>query len=260
MFDLDSITGTRHRCPPRIVLHGQEKVGKSTFFAGAPDPIFVPTEDGLNGIDAKAFPLSRTLEEFMSALTTLCQSKHDFRTVVVDSADWLERLIHRRVIDDWNASKGDNAEVIDKTHGGYGKGYIVANDHFREVLTALDYLSKERGMIVGLICHSKLITVTDPDAEPVDMYRMKLHSPRSGNGAGDILNEWADIIGFASIPKRVTRRETEGAGHKVLKSGSDRVLYLDGSPAFVAGNRYGLPSELPLRWSDLEAAISKQSN
>lgn len=258
-FDLSSIAPTRHAKPPRVVIHGSEKVGKSTFFAQAPAPIFIQTEDGLSGIDAQAFPLARSFEDVTQALTALCAEDHDFRTVVIDSADWLERLLHQKVVDDWNRNNGSSVEVIDKTHGGYGKGYIVANGLFREVLQALDHLNRERGMIVGIICHSKLATISEPDQEPIDTYRMKLHSPRSGNGAGDILNEWADVIGFASIVKRVTRRETAEAGFKALKGAGERILHLDGSPAFVAGNRYGLPSELPLEWSALEQALSQST-
>ncbi len=256
MFDLSSITKTRHAKPPRIVVHGAEKCGKSTFFAGAPDPIFIQTEDGLNGIDTQSFPLATSLDQVMSALNTLCTEAHEFRTVVIDSVDWLERLIHQKVIEDWDKANGGSAQVIDKTHGGYGKGYIVANSMFRDILQALDYLCGEKGMIVGLICHSKLATISEPDQEPVDFYRMKLHSPKSGNGAGDILNEWADVIGFAAIVKRVTKRETQDAGYKSIKGMGERVLHLDGSPAFVAGNRYGMPPQLPLDWAAFETALN----
>lgn len=258
-FDMSSIVGTRHSKPPRIIIHGGEKVGKSSFFAGAPNPIFIQTEDGLSGIDAQAFPLATEFSQVMDALATLCEAEHDFQTVVIDSVDWMERLIHKAVIDDWNRSNGGNAEVIDKTHGGYGKGYVVANGMFRDVLQALDYLCQKRGMIVGMICHSKLATISEPDQEPIDIYRMKLHSPKSGNGAGDILNEWADVIGFASIVKRVTKRETQDAGYKSIKGMGERVLHLDGSPAFIAGNRYGLPPELPLDWASFQAALNQST-
>jgi hypothetical protein len=37
--------------PPRLVLYGTAKVGKSTFAAGATRPVFLPTEDGLGTLD-----------------------------------------------------------------------------------------------------------------------------------------------------------------------------------------------------------------
>ena len=38
-------TGRRH-VPPRLLIYGTEGIGKSTTAAGAPQAIFIPTEDG----------------------------------------------------------------------------------------------------------------------------------------------------------------------------------------------------------------------
>ena len=45
----------------RMVLLGPEKVGKSTFASGAPNPIFSPVrgEEGLDALDAPRFPPAR---------------------------------------------------------------------------------------------------------------------------------------------------------------------------------------------------------
>ena len=94
---LATIQKTKHETPPRILIHGAEKSGKSTFSAGAPKPIFIRTEDGLNGIDADAFPLALDAETVRQQLMTLVNESHDFKTVVLDSADWLERLVHEAV-------------------------------------------------------------------------------------------------------------------------------------------------------------------
>ncbi len=45
---------TKHATPPRILMHGLPKVGKSTFASQLPNPVFLPTEDGLNGLDVQA--------------------------------------------------------------------------------------------------------------------------------------------------------------------------------------------------------------
>lgn len=252
-FDLSSVRSTKHATPPRIVAHGAEKVGKSTWAAGAPNPIFIQTEDGLNGIEAQSFPMCESYDHIIACLNTLLDEQHDFQTVVIDSMDWAERLLHRKVCEN------EGVTSIEKAAGGYGKGYQLANELFRQILFLLDRLNKEKGMIVILVCHSKLVTIQDPELEPVDCYRMKLHSPKSGNGVGDILNEWADVIGFASIVKRVSKRDggqQDRATYKALKSSGERKLHLDGSLAFVAGNRYGLPAELPLQWDAFMQALA----
>jgi hypothetical protein len=46
--------------PPRVIIYGSEGIGKSTFGAEAPRPVFIPTEDGLDGIACARFPLATT--------------------------------------------------------------------------------------------------------------------------------------------------------------------------------------------------------
>ncbi|NQT19509.1 MAG: AAA family ATPase, partial [Planctomycetes bacterium] len=69
-------TGRRHS-PPRIIVYGAEGIGKSTTASQAPKPIFVPTEDGLDQIDCKSFPLAHTLADVEAALQTLTQEQHE---------------------------------------------------------------------------------------------------------------------------------------------------------------------------------------
>ena len=53
---LDSTTTRRQPQPPRIMIYGSEGVGKSTFAASSPKPVFVQTEDGLSEIDTAKLP------------------------------------------------------------------------------------------------------------------------------------------------------------------------------------------------------------
>jgi len=275
-INLGSISKTRHASPPRIVLHGQEKVGKSTFFAGglvngmrhesAPRPIFIRTEDGLNGIDTDAFPLAETYAQVIEAIGALATEAHDFKTVVIDSADWLERLIHAQVIATCTLEVR-GTKTMESAHGGYGKAYGIALSYWREVLSGLDYLNKTRGMIVGLICHSSIVPFNDAINEPIDRIDIKLHKPGKGTGARDLILEWADIIGYAQREVFVRQQATVD-GKKVARgasqAGATHKLRLDSSPSFVAGNRYGLPDTLPLNWqafSDaLNAAMPAETN
>lgn len=248
MISLQSLQKTKHAAPPRILLHGGEKVGKSTFFSQAPNPVFIQTEDGLSGIDTTAFPLAKTWEDVEQALNSLLNEQHDFKTVITDSADWLERLIHDKVCRDYGV------EIIDKAAGGYGKGYQAALIYFRRFLELMNRLNKEKGMIIGVICHSKIETINDPETEPYDCWKMKLHSPKSGQGAMDLLNEWADVIGFANKKTLAVKRETTDKYKG--KTTQERQLHLEGQPAFMAGNRYSLPALLPLAWADFETALA----
>lgn len=268
-ISLSSISKTKHATPPRIVIFGPEKVGKSTFFAGgtvngqpqesAPKPIFIRTEDGLNGLDVDAFPLSESYVQVREALTALATEKHDFKTVVIDSADWLERLIHQYTIESCSMDVR-GTKTMETAHGGYGKAYAVALSYWREVLMGLDYLNKNHGMIVGVICHSTVVTVNDPFLpEPIDKWETKLHKPNKGTGARDLLSEWADVIGFAQRETFVSRKTTAD-GKQVARGsapvGMSNKLHLVGSPGVVAGNRYSLPPTIDLSWTAFSDALS----
>ena len=47
---LDTIQSGREARPPRLLVYGQEGIGKSSFAASAPGAIFIQTEDGLGEI------------------------------------------------------------------------------------------------------------------------------------------------------------------------------------------------------------------
>lgn len=253
-ISLDSIKHTKHSAPPRIVLHGSEKVGKSTFMSGIPDVVFIQTEDGLTGVEAQAFPLATSYQDVIDALNVLLTQEHQFKALAIDSADWLERLIWDKVCQD------HGVKSIEQAAGGYGKGYSEAMNYWRIILGLLDRLNKEKNLIIGLICHSRVVTFNDPETEPYDIYKMKLHDPKSGNGAMALLNEWADVIGFANKAKFV--KEKKGNETYSGITTHERKLFLEGTPAYIAGNRYGLPAELPLSWQAFQQAFSMpaQSN
>lgn len=268
-ISLASISKTRHATPPRILIYGPEKVGKSTFFAGglvngvmqapAPKPIFIRTEDGLNGLDVDAFPLAENYNQAREALVALAQENHDYQTVVIDSADWLERLIHQYVIDSCTTDVR-GIKTMETAHGGYGKAYAVAFSYWREILSGLDYLNKQRGMVVGIICHATVITVNDPFlSDPIDKWETKLHKPGKGTGARDLLSEWADVIGFAQRETFVSRKTTTDGKQIVRGSapiGVSNKLHLVGNPGVVAGNRYSLPPVIDLSWPAFSEALS----
>ena len=98
--------------PPRILLYGVEGIGKSTFGSLAPKPIYIQTEDGLDEIDCDKFPLATTYNDVVGALTELRAEQHDYETVVIDSLDWLERLVWDKLC----AANGVNS--IEKVDGG----------------------------------------------------------------------------------------------------------------------------------------------
>ncbi len=111
---LQTIRTGKSQCPPRLLIYGTEGAGKSTLAASAPNPIFVPCEDGIDNIACNSFPLCHTLDDVMNCLNTLLNEPHDYRTVVIDTLDWLERLIWDKVCIEYG-----NAKSIEKVDGGF---------------------------------------------------------------------------------------------------------------------------------------------
>jgi len=239
----------KSRRPPRIMAYGIEGIGKSTLAAGTPRPIFIQTEDGLGEIDCDKFPLAYSFDDVLAALTELAREPHDYETVVVDSLDWLERLIWDVLCNQYRVNS------IEKVDGGYGKGYVHALSHWRKLLDALRTLHTERGMMVFLTAHAKVERFEDPEAPAYDRY-----SPRLNKHAAALVTEWCDAVLFATR-KFVTRTEDGGFGRQraiasaVGAGGGDRVLRTVGGPSCVAKNRYRLPAELPLAWGAIVQSI-----
>lgn len=107
------------------MIYGSEGIGKSTFAALVPNPVFVQTEDGLSEIDCSKFPLAKSFDDVVLQLQAVRDEQHDYGTVVIDSLDWLERLVWDRVCADYGVKS------IEKADGGYGKGYVHALTYWR---------------------------------------------------------------------------------------------------------------------------------
>ena len=241
---MEKIHPGRQAAPRRATLYGTPGIGKSQFAAHAENPIFIQTEDGLGQIDCAKFPLATTFDDVIKSLATLYTEKHDFRTVVIDTLDWLERLIWAEVC------KRKVVESIEDI--GYQKGYVFALNHWRDVLAGLDALRRDRNMAVLLVAHCKIEKFDDPATEAYDRYSPRLHKLASA-----LVTEWCDEVLFATY-KVYTRQSDEGFNRKKTRAIGDgqRVIYTTERPAHVAKNRLNLPDEIPLDYASYARCVA----
>jgi len=237
---LEKIHTGKKQQAPRLLIYGSEGIGKSSLIANGPNPIFVPTEDGLDQINCHSFPLCKSFQEIIDCLSVLATEKHDYRLVAIDTVDWAERLIFDHLCNHYKVNS------IEKVDGGYGKGYVHALTYWRQLIDGLRYLREERGMIVALLAHTKIESHTDPESTTFDRFSPKLHKH-----ANALLCEWCDAILLATRERGAAKGE---------KSGGERVLRCIGSPTCVAKNRYNLPEMLPLDWSALMDALTQDES
>jgi len=234
---LEQVQSGKQPAPRRVMLYGTQGIGKSTFGSMAPKPIFIQTEDGLGEIDCKKFPLAEKFDQVIAALSELYTEEHPYRTVVVDSLDWLERLIWYEVC------RKRGVESIEDI--GFAKGYTFALMQWRQFLEGLTALRNERGMMVLLIAHAKIERFENPETDSYDRYAPRLHKLASA-----LVQEWCDEVLFASY-KVYTKVTDEGFNRKKAKGcgTGERVIRTTERPAHVAKNRLNLPDELPLDWN-----------
>lgn len=242
-MDLSSLKREKRMRAPKIVIYSGPKAGKSTWASQAPDPIFIQCEEGLDALDVTAFPLAEKLTDVLEAIKALWEQDHNFKTVVVDSLDWLQPLIWDSVC---QSHKIASIEAL-----GFGKGYVECDKIWRQILDGLDYLRNKKGMCVILIAHAEKRMATPPDGEPFEYAALKLHKR-----AAAIVEEWADVIGYAT-DKRIVKT-TDAGFNKTTRAitKGDRVLVVGRNPAYVTGNRYGLPDELPLNFGAFADALN----
>lgn len=230
-FNIEITSGVE-LTPPIITVYGIEGIGKSTFGAQAPDPVFIRTEDGVSNLDVAKMPIVESFEHLMAQLGHLAEAEHGFKTVVIDTLDHLEPHIHNKVAR--NAGKGHIEEI------GYGKGYMFATDVWYEYLKAIKFLTKEKGMIVVQLAHSEIKRFDDPETDSYDTYRLKLHK------SSNIILEESDAVFFANRQKAVAKEKVGFNSEKkrAVDTGG-HVIYTQHRAAFYAKNRYGLPESIP---------------
>lgn len=238
---LQAVQTGRSDLPRRVMLYGVHGIGKSTFGAMAPNPVFIQTEDGLANLDAPRFPLAKSFEEVMATLMALYTDEHSYQTLVIDSLDWLERLIWAEVVKRKpTTEKGRLVTSIEDY--GFAKGYTYAMEPWQEVFDGLDALRNERKMMIILIAHAKIERFENPETDAYDRY-----SPRLNKHASAVIQEWCDEVLFATY--KVHTRQTEEGFDKTRTRGigtGDRILRTTERPAHMAKNRLSLPEEMPL--------------
>lgn len=235
-----SITSLRRQKsadPPRILLYGPEKAGKTTLASEFPAPVFLQTEVGTGNLELDTFGKLESYSDVLDAIGALYQEEHQFQTVVLDSVSALQPMIWAET-GERGDDKGNKKKRIEDF--GYGKGYVYALAVWQELLDGLNALRLERRMTVVMIAHAKTERFDDPETVSYSRYDIDLHEK-----ARDLLKRDSDVI---LLLKPDVTVKTEDAGFnktRAIGAGGRNVwMHCDSRPAYVAGNRYDLPEKL----------------
>lgn len=234
----DMVTTDVHLRPPKIVVYGVGGVGKTTFAAGAPSPIFLFTEEGQGKLRVPRFRgVAKSWETVMEAVAMLYQEEHDYQTFVLDNLYFLEPLLHRHTCEKYH-EKVINAPTKEF---GFNKGYERAAEEAMVLLDGLDALRDERGMSVVLVGHSKVKHFNDPESDGYDQYQLDVNDK-----FGNRIRNWCDAMLFMNFRSHVVSDEDSRKGRKRGVGVGERVLRTEDRPSSWGKNRYSLPPEIDL--------------
>ena len=218
--------------PVRVILYGADGVGKSTFASQAPNPIFLCAEDGTAQLDVARLPEPGAWSDVLDSVKALTFEQHDFKTLVIDTLDWLEPLCWREV-----CRLGGKRNIEDFP---YGKGFASAVDIWRDLILQIQAMSAKRGMHLIALAHSHVKKVDDPIAGPYDRHALKLHER-----AAALWRESVDAVLFARVQvfTKIVDKRTEKT--RAFGDGS-RVVMTSPTAGYDAKSRLPLEAEIPL--------------
>ena len=215
----------------KMLVYGPEGVGKTTFASQVPGSVFIDTEGSTRHMDVARFDAPAELSDVLNDLNYVLGHPDEFGAVVIDTVDWLEKLIFNTVCIE---KKIANIEDI-----GYGKGYVYAKQKMQQMLELLQAIV-DRGVHVVLVCHSMIRKFELPDEMgSYDRYMLKLNE----KNIAPIVKEWVDLMLFVNYRKDIVT-DTDGKTKKG-KGGQKRIMYANHSACWDAKNRFGLPDEMP---------------
>ena len=211
----------------KVVVYGLEGVGKSTFAAQFPEPLFIDTEGSTSSMDVKRLPKPTSYEMLRQEIEFIKTTK-PCKTLVIDTIDWAESLIIEHLC------RANDKSSIEKF--GYGAGYVYLKEEEGRFLNFLEELISE-GINVVLTAHAQIRKFEEPnESGSYDRYELKL-GKKTSSLSSPLFKEWADMVLFVNYQTFVQKDENG----KTKAAGGRRMMFTTHHPCWDAKNRYGLP-------------------
>ena len=235
-----NITRGKIASAQKVVIYGPEGIGKSTFAAQFPDPLFIDTEGSTKNMDVARMDKPTSWTMLKNQIAYVRQNPSVCKTLVIDTIDWGEKLCvedicalhNKRGIEDF----------------GYGNGYVYEMEEFGRFLNSLEELVNI-GINVVLTAHAQLRKFSQPDEfGEYDRWELKL-GKKTGSMISPLVKEWADMLLFANY--KTVAVATDDKGKKFKAQGGKRVMYATHHPCWDAKNRHGLPDVMPFDYAQV---------
>jgi hypothetical protein len=229
------------------VAYGPEGWGKSTFAAAWPAPLFLDVENSTQSMDVARTPRPSSWAGLTAIVADLAHGAAGYKTVVLDTADWAERLCREAICARANVKAIGDVD--------YGRLYQQLAGEWATFLDTLTRMQDATGCHVLLLAHSCLAHVDIPEESgTVDRYEMKLtHSFKVDLSA--LTKEWATLVlhlGYETLVVKVD-------GTHKAQGGTKRVMHTTHHACWDAKQRpgYDLPDSIECPKDNPAAGLAK---
>lgn len=229
------ITTGKQVQPVKGIVYGVEGIGKTTWAAKWPKPLFIDVENGSWQLDVSRV-VPETFAEFKNVINQIAEDNQGFQTLVIDSVDWLETMMIKHIC----MEAGINS--IEKYEKGYGKGWSKLAEDWAHLLDQLDRIRLQKRMNILLVAHSRIKRYEPADDSGHDRYTLTL-----AEKSADVVKKWSDLTLFVKYDTFTI----EENGKVKVKGGDKRVMFSKYHPCWDAKNRYGLPDKMPFEFEPI---------
>lgn len=222
--------------PPVCTILADSGIGKTSFAATFPTPVFIRAEDGLQSIPSNkrpdALPVIKSPDNLWEQLHALIKEDHQYKTLVIDSVTALERLFIEAVL-----KEDPKAKSINQALGGYGNGIAAVTAMHQRLRKACEQLVENKQMCIVFIAHADTETIELPDQDNYTRYCLRLNKKSVAAYVDD-----SDLVGFMRLE---TYTHGDGDKKKATSTGA-RELVCYATAANVSKNRYGIDEPLTI--------------
>ena len=241
-MNFEEINGIQTGNGLKIVLYGQEGVGKSTLASKFPGAVFIDCEGSTTRMNVRRLPKPTSWEMLKAEMEYILESckVKGYQTAIIDTFDWAERLALEALCAEHKVSGIEGMS--------YGKGWEYEKEMIGRFLDRTDRLIAA-GVNVVLLCHAITKKTTLPEEmEEFDHWERKLGN-KTTNKIAPLLKEWSDLTLFLAFRTNIEALDDKGKKHKATSC--ERVIYTTKTAWWDAKNRFGMPDRLPLVWESI---------